>query len=205
MARPPLLGHPAGIHAPPHPRGSLRLRHRRPPNTSATRGTSSTPARLSARTSTSTTDNGPVSYKGRTTRVRAYPISIDAAGLQEYAHRRKSKTTSQALRASHCTSRRSSASIAPSRARTSFADCASYELLLERYPELRRSVNFLQFLVPSRSELGVYQTYTDEIFELIESINDHFGDLEWQPVQRLLRRTTTRRPSPVCLSTMSCS
>ena len=59
----------------------------------------------------------------------------------------------------------------------------SYELLLERYPEMRREVNFLQFLVPSRSELGVYQTYTDEIFELIDSINDHFGDLEWQPIR----------------------
>ena len=57
------------------------------------------------------------------------------------------------------------------------------ELLLERYPELHRTTNFLQFLVPSRSELGVYQTYTDEIFELVESINDHFGDVEWQPVR----------------------
>jgi trehalose 6-phosphate synthase len=59
----------------------------------------------------------------------------------------------------------------------------AWELLLERYPDLRGKVNFLQFLVPSRSELGVYQTYTDEIFELIESINDHFGNVEWQPVR----------------------
>jgi trehalose 6-phosphate synthase len=44
-------------------------------------------------------------------------------------------------------------------------------------------VNYLQFLVPSRSELGVYQTYTDEIFELVESINDHFGDVDWQPIR----------------------
>ena len=57
------------------------------------------------------------------------------------------------------------------------------ELLLERYPEFRARVNYLQFLVPSRSELGVYQTYTDEIFELVESINDHYGDVDWQPIR----------------------
>jgi trehalose 6-phosphate synthase len=61
----------------------------------------------------------------------------------------------------------------------------AWELLLERYPEFRGKVNFLQFLVPSRSELGVYQTYTDEIFELVESINDHFGDVAWQPIHVL--------------------
>jgi trehalose 6-phosphate synthase len=59
----------------------------------------------------------------------------------------------------------------------------AHELLLERYPEFRGSVNFLQLLVPSRSDLGVYQTYTDEIFELVDSINDHFGEMDWQPIR----------------------
>ena len=59
----------------------------------------------------------------------------------------------------------------------------AWELLLERYPGVPGQVNFLQFLVPSRSELGVYQTYTDEIFELVESINDHYGDVDWQPIR----------------------
>jgi trehalose 6-phosphate synthase len=121
-------------------------------------------------------------YRGRTTRVRAYPISIDAAGLQEYAHSPEVEDYKRRLepyRNEHVIVRvdRSEPS------KNIIRGLRSYELLLERYPELRRSVNFLQFLVPSRSELGVYQTYTDEIFELIESINDHFGDLDWQPVR----------------------
>ena len=58
----------------------------------------------------------------------------------------------------------------------------AFELLLERYPEYRGQVTLLQFLVPSRSELGVYQTYTDEVFEAVDSINDEYGDGDWQPV-----------------------
>jgi trehalose 6-phosphate synthase len=61
----------------------------------------------------------------------------------------------------------------------------AWELLLERHVEHRGQVNLIQFLVPSRTELGVYQTYTDEIFELVDSINDHYGDVNWQPVQVL--------------------
>jgi len=123
-----------------------------------------------------------LTYRGRTTRVRAYPISIDAAGLQEYSQSpavEDYKRRLQPLRNEYTIVRvdRSEPS------KNIIRGLRSYELLLERYPELRRSVNFLQFLVPSRSELGVYQTYTDEIFELIESINDHFGDLDWQPVR----------------------
>ncbi|HXG35816.1 MAG TPA: trehalose-6-phosphate synthase, partial [Dehalococcoidia bacterium] len=59
----------------------------------------------------------------------------------------------------------------------------SWQLLLERYPEFRGSTTLLQFLVPSRSELGVYQTYTDEVFETIENVNDQYGDEQWQPIQ----------------------
>jgi trehalose 6-phosphate synthase len=121
-------------------------------------------------------------YRGRTTQLRAYPISIDAVSLKEYAASQEVaeyKRRLEPFRNEHTIVRvdRSEPS------KNIIRGLRSYELLLERYPELRRSVNFLQFLVPSRSELGVYQTYTDEIFELIESINDHFGDLEWQPIR----------------------
>ena len=121
-------------------------------------------------------------YRGRTTRVRAYPISIDAAGLQDFA--RSSEVEEHRQRLKPFLGEQTIVRVDRSEpSKNIIRGLRSYELLLERYPELRREVNFLQFLVPSRSELGVYQTYTDEIFELIDSINDHFGDLEWQPIR----------------------
>jgi trehalose 6-phosphate synthase len=121
-------------------------------------------------------------YKDRTTRVRAYPISIDAAGLQDYARSPEVESYKQRLQPYL----REQNIVRVDRSEPSkniIRGLRAYELLLERHPELRREITFLQFLVPSRSELGVYQTYTDEIFELIDSINDHFGDLEWQPIR----------------------
>jgi len=125
-----------------------------------------------------------IRYRGRLTRVRHYPISIDAEGLTEFAtsvevegYKRKlepmlgEKTIIRVDRAE------------PSK--NIIRGLRTWELLLERYPEFRGKVNLIQFLVPSRTELGVYQTYTDEIFELVDSINDHYGDVNWQPVQVL--------------------
>jgi len=123
-----------------------------------------------------------VTFRGRTTHVAQYPISIDAAGLLEFSQSPEVQRHRDKLRPllGEQTIVRVDRS-EPSK--NIIRGLRAWELLLERYPELRGKVNFLQFLVPSRSELGVYQTYTDEIFELVESINDHFGDLDWQPIR----------------------
>jgi trehalose 6-phosphate synthase len=125
-----------------------------------------------------------IRYRGRLTRVRSYPISIDAEGLAEftnsaevegYRHKLQSMMGEQTI-------------VRVDRAEPSkniIRGLRAWELLLERYPEYRGKVNLIQFLVPSRTELGVYQTYTDEIFELVDVINDHYGDVTWQPVHVL--------------------
>jgi trehalose 6-phosphate synthase len=123
-----------------------------------------------------------VRFRGRVVHVREYPISVDSAGLLEFKDSPAVQEYVQKLRPllGDKTIVRVDRS-EPSK--NIIRGLRSWELLLERYPELRGRVNFLQFLVPSRSELGVYQTYTDEIFELVESINDHFGDVDWQPIR----------------------
>jgi trehalose 6-phosphate synthase len=125
---------------------------------------------------------GTIQYQGRTIHVRRYPISIDAAGLLEFVKSDEIKSHVERLRplAGEQTIVRVDRS-EPSK--NIIRGLRAWELLLERHPEFRGKVNFLQFLVPSRTELGVYQTYTDEIFELVESINDHYGDVDWQPVR----------------------
>ncbi len=122
-----------------------------------------------------------VTYKGRTAAICSYPISVDAPSLLEFAQSAEVKRYAGQLR-----TRLSDQTIVrvdrsePSK--NVVRGLRSFELLLERYPEYRGKLTLLQFLVPSRSELGVYQTYTDEVFEAIESINDEYGDLDWQPI-----------------------
>jgi trehalose 6-phosphate synthase len=59
----------------------------------------------------------------------------------------------------------------------------AFELLIQRHEEFRGRVKFLAFLVPSRTDIGIYQTYTDEIFELVDAINDEYGVPGWQPIE----------------------
>jgi trehalose 6-phosphate synthase len=120
-------------------------------------------------------------YRGRLTHVRAYPISIDTQALEALAE-------SDAVT-------RYDAELAPmvqaktivrvDRAEPSkniLRGFRAFELLIQRYPRYQGTVNFLAFLVPSRTDIGVYQTYTDEIFELVDAINDEYGTEDWTPV-----------------------
>ena len=123
-----------------------------------------------------------VDFEGHRTHVRAYPISVDAEGLLEFSKSAEVRQSIDKLRPllGEKTVLRVDRS-EPSK--NIIRGLRAYELLLERYPEFRGSVNFLQLLVPSRSDLGIYQTYTEEIFELVDSINDHFGEMDWQPIR----------------------
>jgi len=123
-----------------------------------------------------------VEYDGRKVHVRNYPISVDSAGLLEFAQ--SPEVREYAAKLEKFTGEHTIVRVDRSEpSKNIIRGLRAWELALERYPEFRGKVNFLSFLVPSRSELGVYQTYTDEIFELVESINDHFGDVDWTPIR----------------------
>jgi trehalose 6-phosphate synthase len=115
------------------------------------------------------------------TRVTYYPISIDAAGLCQFAAspevRHYEESLSQFLREITI--------VRVDRAEPSkniIRGFRAYETLLERYPGLRQRVVLLAFLVPSRGEVSIYRTYARDLLELAKAINDKYGDDEWQPI-----------------------
>jgi trehalose 6-phosphate synthase len=120
-------------------------------------------------------------HDGRLTSVRHYPISVDAPGLEAFGESDEVRMHERALRPYFDRT----TIVRVDRAEPSknlLRGFRAFELLIERYPEWREKVNLLAFIVPSRTDLGVYQTYTDEIFELIDAINDEHGTAGWQPV-----------------------
>ena len=58
----------------------------------------------------------------------------------------------------------------------------AYELLLNRNPELKGRVQFLAFLVPSRTHLRQYQRYLEEVKQTIQQVNGAHGNGNWQPI-----------------------
>jgi trehalose 6-phosphate synthase len=56
--------------------------------------------------------------------------------------------------------------------------------LLESRPDLRGSVRFLAFLVPSRTDLTVYRDYRDAVYRIIEEVNRRFAtECGFEPIQ----------------------
>lgn len=120
-------------------------------------------------------------YRGRLAHVRAYPISIDTPALLTFA---ESDAVTR-YDAELAPLMRGKTLVRVDRAEPSkniLRGFRAYELLIQRYPQYRGRLNFLAFIVPSRTDIGLYQTYTDEIFELVEAINDEYGTPDWTPI-----------------------
>ena len=58
---------------------------------------------------------------------------------------------------------------------------------LERHPELRRKINFIQVVVPSREEVPEYQQLRREIERLVGQINGQFTQSGWTPIHYIYR------------------
>jgi trehalose 6-phosphate synthase len=58
----------------------------------------------------------------------------------------------------------------------------AFELLLNRHPQLRGTISFLAFVVPSRPHIRQYQRYMEEINRTVDDINAKFGTESWQPI-----------------------
>jgi len=63
----------------------------------------------------------------------------------------------------------------------------AYELLLERYPQLKGKITHIQLVVPSRDTVPQYKALNEEINKLVSHINGRFGSIGWQPVQHFYR------------------
>jgi trehalose 6-phosphate synthase len=63
----------------------------------------------------------------------------------------------------------------------------AFARLLERYPEWRGQVSFVQVSVPTRSEVPEYAELRSRVESLVGRINGAFGEADWTPVRYLYR------------------
>jgi trehalose 6-phosphate synthase/phosphatase len=129
---------------------------------------------------------------GRTVRAGAFPISID---YEDFVHRAVENPVSELVARvrSQLPSRKLILGLdrldytkgIPERVR-------AFGLALERYPELRGNVTFLQVVIPSRTRVDEYQHLKDEIDRLIGNVGGRFSQAGWSPIQYLFRRLTEK-------------
>ena len=63
----------------------------------------------------------------------------------------------------------------------------AFARLLERYPQWRGQVSFVQVSVPTRSEVPEYAELRSRVESLVGRINGAFGEADWTPVRYLYR------------------
>ncbi|MBL9013087.1 MAG: trehalose-phosphatase [Myxococcales bacterium] len=62
-----------------------------------------------------------------------------------------------------------------------------FERMLERWPEWRGKISFVQISVPSRAEVPEYAELRTRVETLVGRINGRFGEADWVPVRYLYR------------------
>lgn len=125
-----------------------------------------------------------VIYQGRTTRVRAFPISIDFAGISrdtasvevnglrrkfELRYRLKHRPLLLGVDRIDYTKG------IPERLR-------ALERFMQKYPDSRGRFVFLQVGVPSRTQVPEYRRLNDEVDALIARINRRYRTDSWVPI-----------------------
>jgi trehalose 6-phosphate synthase len=111
---------------------------------------------------------------GRQVRVRPYPASVEPRALLRtmrsptVAAARQRLAPEQAERTIIRVDR-----LDPSKNQQ--VGFLAFGRLLELRPDLHGRVRFLAFLVPSRTDLGIYRAYRDTVYRTIDDINTRYG------------------------------
>ncbi len=123
-----------------------------------------------------------VRYEGRTVRVGAFPISVDAAYYERLA--REGASRAEELRARYA---------GPGRTLAVSVDRIDYtkgiperlralDTLWAGAPDLRGKLTVLLVGTPSRTEIASYQAIECEVETLVTGINARWGTKDWTPI-----------------------
>jgi trehalose 6-phosphate synthase len=112
---------------------------------------------------------------GHEVRVRDYPASVDPAALRRTMRSPEIAAVHQRLEPDlgEMTIIRVDRLDPSKNQQVGFL---AFSRLLEMRPDLCGRVRFLAFMVPSRTDLGVYRAYRDAVYGTIEAINERYAD-----------------------------
>ncbi|MBA3653442.1 MAG: trehalose-6-phosphate synthase [Actinobacteria bacterium] len=126
-------------------------------------------------------DSLTVDVGDRTVAARWYPISIDAADLEEQASGQEVDLEERRIE----NGRREFLILRVDRTDLSkniLRGFKAFDQLLDDHPELSGRVSFLALLQPSRQDVDEYVEYVERIRRLVADINLKHGNPEWQPI-----------------------
>ncbi len=131
-------------------------------------------------------------YRERRVYASAYPITIDVDKVQALAHEPQTRLLKAQLLHTIGDNQLILRTDRIEPSKNILRGLIAYRALLEAHPEHRGKVKMLQLLVPSRMEVGEYQTYLQEIMAAAAMINADFSDDLWEPVRTIIGNNYAR-------------
>jgi trehalose 6-phosphate synthase/phosphatase len=125
--------------------------------------------------------------EGREVMVDTFPMGIDFEKFQNWARKERTLQNERRLRSMIGALR-----IMISVDRLDYSKgilnrLEAFELLLDKHPELRGKISFIQLVVPSRDQVPQYKWLKDEIDKRVSSINSRFSSFGWTPIYYFYR------------------
>jgi trehalose 6-phosphate synthase len=133
-------------------------------------------------------DGRSIAWRGRTVRVRSYPISVDPAALAAVARSAEVEERIDRLRA-RLARIGSPDPILVVRAdrmepsKNALRGFLAFEALLDRHPELRERVRFVAVQAPTRAGIPDYDAYASAMREVVARVNG-LAEPDEQPIWR---------------------
>ncbi|MFT3774455.1 MAG: bifunctional alpha,alpha-trehalose-phosphate synthase (UDP-forming)/trehalose-phosphatase [Minicystis sp.] len=128
-----------------------------------------------------------LNYDGRQVRIGVYPISVDDAELGRLATSPGVQAEAQRIR-----EQAAGARLVLGVDRLDYTKgipqrLAAIENFLQRAPELRQKVRFVQLAVPTRENVEAYEQIRKEVHETVGRINGKYGSVDAVPIHFLYR------------------
>jgi trehalose 6-phosphate synthase/phosphatase len=132
-------------------------------------------------------------HEEREVRLGVHPMGVDCAAFDEMARDERLIAEAAAIRR-----QAEGAAIVLGIDRLDYSKgiperLLAYERLLEREPDLREHVRFIQVAAPSRAEVTAYAEFERTVDELVGRINGRFGTPRWAPIHYVHQSVSQRR------------
>jgi len=127
---------------------------------------------------------GVVTYRGRETYVRSFPLGVDTAAFERRATSNEARRFWESFTDEHGLAE---TRVAVGVDRLDYTKgilerLAALERLWERRPRWRGRLTYVQKGSESRTEIEAYRTHQERIEETVADLNERFGTADWQPV-----------------------
>lgn len=133
-----------------------------------------------------------ITYRGRTTRLKAYPISIDYDRFNAAASSRRTARSIKRLKARYGLPTLTGVGVDRLEyTKALIKRLQALDLFFERYEKFRGRFSFIQIAVPTRMK-EPYLSYKKAVEELVVRINGRYSTDAWKPIVYIDRKIEHR-------------